>query len=80
MPDCPSYVLFRRATLDDVGGILACLRAAFDPTVEVGAALNKLDDVQYRLARDHVNEGEKGLRREALATIEDREAHAQSFR
>jgi hypothetical protein len=27
-----------------------------------------------------VNEGEKGLRREALATIEDREAHAQSFR
>src|SRR5262245_48327816 len=31
LPDCPSHVLLRRATLDDVGSILACLHAAFEP-------------------------------------------------
>src|SRR5580704_3025123 len=49
------------------------------PTIEVGAVLDQLDDVEHRLARDRPNEREKGLRTETVAAIEYSEAHAQSF-
>src|SRR5262249_26681982 len=47
------------------------------PAVEIGAVLDELDDIEHRLSRDCVNEREQGLRAQAVAAIQDREAHAQ---
>src|SRR5262249_40912252 len=48
--------------------------------VKIGAVLDKLDDVENGLARGRANECEENLRREAMATIENREAHGESLR
>src|SRR5215472_2436202 len=47
--------------------------------VEIRAVLDQLDDIEHRLARDRSNEGEKDLRTEAMAAIEDLQPHAHSF-
>src|SRR5262249_10052798 len=47
--------------------------------VEVGAVLDQLDDVEYRLTRDRPNEREQSPRTQTVAAIEDRETHARSY-